>query len=333
MSNGKLTAVLLNLYKDRHSGILRLENKTEKKQLALEAGRLAFAESNLPGEHLTKIMTERKLLPITKMRDITSAIKKGKTSEAAILETPGVKPNDVLSGVAEQAITILATLWRWNDCTMNFYAGDNLISRKIKAGIPVPDAVILSARYAAAKHLFPAPNGFMEGRFELASAPVTGIGEIPFNDVEADILVHMQKPIRTVDLITTGNSRSENPEEAILSLAAIGLIRFQSPEEILMDASDPEAMIMKLENTLRQIESAGHYEVLSVPRGVSIEVLQDAYHRMARQLHPDRFQTTGFSEEIRQNAQKAFTAVNEAYFVLKDPVTRKAYDEQRFGKQ
>jgi len=327
MNNGKLTAILLNLHKNRRSGILRVENKTEKKQLAIEQGSLAFAESSLPEEHLAKIMVERKLIPGAKLREIILAMKKGKTGEDALLETPGVKTQDVANGLAEQATAILASLWRWSDCAMNFYAGENLISRKIKAGISLPDAIISSARHAVAKRFITAPNGFLEGRFEAVGTLAAGAGEIPFNDDESTVLVNLRKPLSAMDLITQVASRAGNPEAALLSLTAIGLIRFQSLNEILMNASDPDAMIMILENTLRRIEGANHYEVLSVSRDVSAEVLQDAYHRVARQLHPDRFQSNEFSEETKLKAEKALAAINEAYFVLKDPATRKMYNE------
>jgi len=328
MSNGKLTAILLNLHKNRRSGILRVENKMEKKQLAFDEGRLAFAESSLAGEHLAKIMTERKLIPVTKLREVTSAIKKGKTSEDALLETPGVKTQDIANGVTEQATAILASLWRWGDCAMSFYVGENLIFRKIKAGLSLPDVIISSARYAVAKRLFTAPREFLEGRFEAVETLSFDAGEIPFNDSETAVLVNLQKPLNTRDLMIQAVSPSGNPEEAILSLTAIGLIRFQAPHEILMNASDPDAMVLVLENALRRIETANHYEMLSVSRDVSIDALHEAYHRMARQLHPDRFQSKNFAEEITLKAQKAFAAVNEAYFVLKDPVTRKEYDER-----
>jgi len=328
MSNVKLTAILLNLHKNRRSGILRIENKMEKKQLALDEGRLAFAESSLPGEHLAKIMVEKKLIPVTKLWELTSAMKKGKNSEDALLEIPGVKTQDIAAGVAEQAISILASLWRWNDCTMNFYAGENRISRKIKAGLSLPDVIISSARYAVTKRLFTAPRGFLEGRFEAVETFLAGAGEIPFNDMESAVLVNLRKPLNTMNLMTRAASRSGNPEDAILSLAAIGFIRFQSPDEILLNASDPDAMVLVLENVLRRIETVNHYEMLSVSRGASTDNLQEAYHRMARQLHPDRFQSKDFAEETRLKAQKAFAAINEAYLVLKDPVTRKAYNEK-----
>ena len=329
MNNEKLTAILLNLHKNRRNGILRIENKTEKKQLALEEGRLAFAESSLPGEHLAKIMAEQKLLPVAKLREVTSSMKNGKTGEEAILEIPGMRTQNVANGVVEQAIIILASLWRWDDYVMNFYDGENLISRKIKANLSVPDAIIRSARYATAKRLFAAPREFLEGRFEAVRALKTGVGEIPFNDGETAVLVNLQKPMNTVELMTQTASRSGNPKDAILSLTAIGLIRFQSPKEILMNASGSDAMVLTLENVLRRIQTANnYYETLSVPRDVSVNALQEAYHGMARQLHPDHFQSKDFSEEIMLKAQNVFTAINEAYFVLKDPDTRKAYNEK-----
>ena len=327
MSNGKLTAILLSLHKNQRSGVLRVENKTEKKQLALEQGRLTFAESSLPEEHLAKIMAERRLIPVTKLREVTFAMKKGKSGEDALLEIQGIKTQDVAKGVAEQAIAILASLWRWSDCAMNFYAGENLISRKIKAGISLPDAIISSARYAVAKRFITAPREFLEGRFEAVGTLAAGAGEIPFNAGESAVLVNLQKPRNTMDLITQAASRDGNAEEAILALAAIGLIRFQSLNEILISATDPDAMVLVLENALRRIETANHYEMLSVPRDVSMEVLQDSYHRMARQIHPDRFQSKDFSKEITLKAQKVFAAINEAYYILKEPVTRKAYDD------
>ena len=328
MSNGKLTAILLNLHKNRRSGILRVENKMEKKQLALDEGRLAFAESSLPGEHLAKIMAEKKLIPVTKLRELALVMKKGKTSEEALLETPGIKAQDVTAGVAEQAISILASLWRWNDCAMNFYTGENLISRKVKAGLFLPDAIMSSARYAVSKHLFTAPRGFLEGRFETVGTLAAYAGEISFSDKESAVLINLVKPLNTMKLITQTATQSGNPEEAILSLTATGFIRFQSPDEIILNASDPDAMILILDNMLQRIDTLNYYEMLSVPRNASADNLQEAYHRMARQLHPDRFQSKNFAEETRFKAQKAFAAINEAYLVLKDPVARQAYDEQ-----
>jgi curved DNA-binding protein CbpA len=84
---------------------------------------------------------------------------------------------------------------------------------------------------------------------------------------------------------------------------------------------------------LARFESAGLYEILSVPADASPDQIQAAYYDLARQYHPDRFQSKNNSPEIRGKAEKAFTLINEAYTTLKDPVFRTGYDEKRLTKE
>src|SRR5919205_3659296 len=65
-----------------------------------------------------------------------------------------------------------------------------------------------------------------------------------------------------------------------------------------------------------------YYEVLGVERGASIEVLKQAYRKLAKECHPDRNQGDA-------GAEQRFKEVNEAYDVLKDNQKRAAYD--RYG--
>ncbi|MFI6095039.1 DnaJ C-terminal domain-containing protein [Lentzea sp. NPDC051213] len=64
------------------------------------------------------------------------------------------------------------------------------------------------------------------------------------------------------------------------------------------------------------------YEALGVPSGASAEEIQRAYHKLARQLHPDVNRDPG--------AEDRFKEVSEAYAVLSDPAQRKRYDQ--FGE-
>ena len=62
-----------------------------------------------------------------------------------------------------------------------------------------------------------------------------------------------------------------------------------------------------------------YYQVLGVGRDASQEELQRAYRKLARQYHPDVNKEAG--------AEARFKEVGEAYAVLKDPETRKRYDQ------
>lgn len=72
------------------------------------------------------------------------------------------------------------------------------------------------------------------------------------------------------------------------------------------------------------MSKTNHYTVLGIDSTVSADQIQQAYHRKAIELHPDRHSTS--SEDVQKASTKAMSEVNEAFRVLSDPLRRKAYD-------
>ena len=64
---------------------------------------------------------------------------------------------------------------------------------------------------------------------------------------------------------------------------------------------------------------ADYYRVLGVPADAGEEAVKKAYHRKARQTHPD----------TQNGDRNQFLAVHEAYEVLADPDRRRHYDASR----
>lgn len=64
------------------------------------------------------------------------------------------------------------------------------------------------------------------------------------------------------------------------------------------------------------------YDILGVPRDATPDQIRDAYRRKAKETHPDK----GGTDE-------SFQKVGKAFQVLKNPETRKAYDEGRINDQ
>ena len=63
------------------------------------------------------------------------------------------------------------------------------------------------------------------------------------------------------------------------------------------------------------------YEILEVSEKASKEVIEKAYHVLAKKYHPDLQQ-----EVQKQEAEKKMKQINEAYEILSDEEKRKEYD-------
>jgi curved DNA-binding protein CbpA len=66
-----------------------------------------------------------------------------------------------------------------------------------------------------------------------------------------------------------------------------------------------------------------HYEVMRLPRSASLEEVEQQYHELLYQYHPDRNQ--GDEAELARAVERTIALVN-AYRVLSEPVERKKYD-------
>lgn len=64
-----------------------------------------------------------------------------------------------------------------------------------------------------------------------------------------------------------------------------------------------------------------YYKILGVDRNSTPEEIKKAYRKLARKYHPDTQ-----PEEKKEEAEKKFKEINEAYEVLSDPEKRKKYD-------
>ncbi len=72
----------------------------------------------------------------------------------------------------------------------------------------------------------------------------------------------------------------------------------------------------------REWAGVDFYVELGIPRNASRPAVDEAYRRQAKVLHPDR--------NPDPTAEARFKRLTAAYEVLRDPVTRQAYDEFRF---
>jgi curved DNA-binding protein CbpA len=81
-----------------------------------------------------------------------------------------------------------------------------------------------------------------------------------------------------------------------------------------------------VERLFARLDAASdNYEVLDVSRMASADEIKNAYHKLARKYHPDRFHQS----ELRPRLEAGFARIAQAYELLSDQTLRAAYDQRR----
>ncbi len=333
-NNRRLREALLDIHQSGRSGILRVQKKSTKKQLVVNLGTVVLAESNLPEEHLARILVIKGLLPSKVIGEIASLMKAGKTSDEAILAVSNSNWSILEQGRREQAVVISASLLAWDDCDVRFYPGKNLTRCQLELGLALPDLLVLSARRAVSNGLVTVPPDFLHTSFSISQDDSLDRFALPLDPAEyyAYSLVGKNTPAKDIlSLIPAGEIHAA---ELLLRLLVLGLIQ---PEAAAVsrfgkassagEEADPQ--VPQLEEMLPRLESASAYEILGIGEGADQEEIQNAYHNLARQFHPDRFQSKEFSDEVRAKAQRIFACINESYAALRDSVSRAHYNAKR----
>jgi curved DNA-binding protein CbpA len=334
--NRLLLETMLDLHKTGRSAIIRVGRELTKKQLVLRSGRLSFAESNLPQDHLARIMITGDLLPRNKVNEIASLMKTGKTSEEAILEISGQDKESLKKGRLEQALYIMASILDWGKCELRIFSAENLVHHQIILDLPLPEFLVLSARRAASAHLVAHPPGFKFAKIAATGAFGDKANDLPLDRYESFVYGLAGQGMAAADVLSVIPAGSAPPEELLLRLYSLGLIKFESPLETKPaepETLDPGSLLEQLEEMLLRYKDSSLYEILSIKTDAGPEEVQAAYHGLARQYHPDRFQSTEYSAAAKAKAEELFTFINEAYTTLRNPANRAAYDEKRLTSE
>ena len=80
--------------------------------------------------------------------------------------------------------------------------------------------------------------------------------------------------------------------------------------------------LQKAQELKNKANRVDYYKVLGVPHGCTLNQIKDAYRKLAREWHPDRFP----EKDQKKHAEEMMKSINTAYDILTDPGKRKWYD-------
>lgn len=329
----KLPEILLNLAGHGRSGVFRAQKDSAKRQLVLIEGKIAFAESNQPDEHLARIMIALGYLEQSDLREVTAHMKNGKNSEEAVRNVYGSREEPVNKAIREQAVIVAASMLGWGSFDMRFFPGENLINGRTCLWLDMHEMLVLSARRAASKQLVTVPADFFKGMI-VSNMDLKNTGTVfPLNESEHFALTRAHDTISAGELIQLIPESDTSAEEVLRGLFVLGLVKMVADEEVPSAAAQEPTVSgnyrLEIENMMVSFQNGNLYKILSVEKNAGQDEIQDAYYKLAKRYHPDLFQSDEFSDDIRSRAELIFSYINKAYSTLRDPSLRERYDEER----
>jgi len=330
------------------TGGLRVERERVKVAVYFEAGKIVFATSNLRIHRLGEVLKRSGTLNAEQLAGVSQIIDR---KDDAALEVVLVNEGLIWrSGVeklrVQQVSEVLRTVLILIDGEWTYDPRVRL-AEKVRTKFDLRPLLLECARRL--------PRSFILSRFPVADETFSP-SPVDDNDVdllpaEAFLLSRVDEPVRRNEMIALSGLRDAEALRIAYSLALAGLLQRSNwpsalkpviakgqdkatvqggapPVTPAQVAADDAAAIKRREESeleamlSRMNLAADHYEVMDVGRSASVNEIKNAYHKLARSFHPDKFHKSGLHGRV----ESAFARIASAYETLSDLPLRAAYD-------
>ncbi|RME50063.1 MAG: hypothetical protein D6795_10730, partial [Deltaproteobacteria bacterium] len=142
-------------------------------------------------------------------------------------------------------------------------------------------------------------------------------------------LLYTLMTIEMIELSDTPGGEEEEEEATVEQIVEEAAGRKAAPAAAAHAAQeaasqeDAELRRMIVEK-YRDLESKNYFEVLGLTQEATEAEIKSAYHRLAKEFHPDRF-FGKVSGDIKAKVEEIFRKISDAYNVLSDPNGREDY--------
>lgn len=320
------------------SGTLRLEHERAQCAVYFDKGRLVFAASNLRALRLRVYL--RKLPNVTKSSLDKLASNLPDLQLLAALRSAGVVTMDQAEALLKALVTdVLRTALQWGNGNWEFDERARF-AEPFQVNLEIPNLLRQAAHRAPAALV---TSRFLNPKELFSRAPrVSNIdGLLPS---ESFILSRLDTPMAIENLVTVSGVPEEEAHRMIYGLALSGCVTREFWQNAFRtDAAtappDPvETKILSaskfekadedidLEQFLNRVnQAADHYDILELPLKADAVEVKEAYYKIARRYHPDRFHLKS-GTSLHTKLGSAFARVTQAYETLMEPNARASYD-------
>jgi curved DNA-binding protein CbpA len=356
-----LPRLLLDLYRARYDGSVRLARDRLEKSFLFQGGIPIFAESNLASETLGVQLMDSGRISRDDYTRVSTHVQEAKCKEGtALLELEILDPKSLFLALKEQVRARVVDCFGWPEGEFALEPADapSADAQPFRADVYSLVQEGIETHWSADRILTDLSEHMdaFVGRTRLLSRIQERLRWDDGVQAFIDALDGRQSLWRALQ-----HARSLRAMAAAWLLDAIGAIDYRetdalpdegvAPEiEIVLAkegaeaaavhigggraadaAADPiatnEALIAEISEKFERLAEFDHYAILGVERDAPSGAIKRAYLDAAKSYHPDALVRAGIDAETRERAGKVFAAIGTAHAVLVNPTRRRDYDE------
>jgi len=333
-----LSDIFLDLQRNEKTGILEVRDSNICKRIYIKNGDIIFAASNLEEDRLGEVLIKVGRLTLEQYYHSFDVMKKtGKRHGSILVELGYLKPKEIFWAVTNQVEEIILSLFQWKEGKFEFKEGslpsEEVITLKLSAANLIYRGCKRIDNIAHIRNTF-LP---MDTILNHSKDPLNLFQDIKLNEKDEEIrsLIDGGRTVREILSISPlDNFQTIKTLYALMSARIIEIHEKDGTEdkigeEILKEAEEAvldSSFVENVEELYNRLPSINYYDLLSVSKWSTSDVIKRAYYKKAREFHPDRhFYLT--SNTLKNKLNNLFSILTIAYKTLSDPKMRKEYDE------
>jgi curved DNA-binding protein CbpA len=330
LRNVRLSDLFVGIQKSGKTGILKIGAESFTKRIYFNKGDVTFSASDQDKERMGDMLLDiGKITRDDYNKSVAIMKQSGKRQGAALVELGCLKPDDLIWAVRYQVEKIILDLFNLAEGNLFFHdtslSLNEVITLKLSTANLIYRGIKSINSYEFIKGNFPPLDSILC----FSSEPLKLFQEIILEENDKKIFSLIDGSRMLEDIIARSPLKKEETMRTIYGLLNTQIIEIvQSGEAVssvvredILEQPEQEvdsAVVDKIESLYRDHKSLGHSGVLNVSRNATADEIKRAYHRMAREFHPDRhlhFQT----DTLKEKLNTIFAYINESYRVLTQP--------------
>lgn len=322
------------------SGVLRLNQGKILKAVFFEKGLPVFAISNLKSEQIGEALVRFQMISADQLKEALKFQGASERLGQTLLRLKFITPEKLERGLRQNMSDIICSVFDWTTGEFSFDERARA-EHDVKLNVLTADIILEGARRIRDVKFVRDAICDLRRKVRLTSIDELRNQGIRLQPQEAYVLSRADISTSVEDLLKICGLPEDKALRAIYGLVAAGILDIEpltTARKLSAPAAEDSKELEKVEDdegsrkkireevtrTFNFYSTADHFEVLGVIRKADSEAIKQAYYKLAKKFHPDRYRHI-HDGDLTERLDKILLRLSEAYEAIKEEPGRRAY--------